>query len=173
MRDSLECQDIRRHDGTAGDIGWLRGKYGVSPQLARAGWTLVRVWEQSQAMTAGVQLLDTAGAPIVGHAVEIGWPGQVIPAFTRSEGWVDVPLSGANYDPATGAGPMFIRAADGSFVYTGIGWPDLSNHDHLNLVLMQGTAPTPGPEPDIPIALIRADLLLARDAIDRALGRLP
>lgn len=173
---------IISHDGQARDVAWLRRKYGDSPQVVlRPPWALVRVEEQSAAMTCGIRVLDENGHGIDGLEFEIGWPGTVIRTATRQGGWVDVPLHGANYTPGEGRGPMFIRRPDGSIEYTGIGWPNLTNHDHLNLVIQKGGSPPSVPSvptaPNVQVldelrALEKAlaDATLALDRLKARLG---
>jgi hypothetical protein len=174
------------HTRTRRDLGWLRARYGDSPQFESREFRIERIWEQSQAMTCGVYVLDPAGSGIVGFPVTIAWFGTSQDAVTRDQGWVDVPLWGGNYNVGAGAkGGMSIVAKDGSFSYTGIGWPDATNHDHLNLDLRRLAAPLP-PEPEPPepgepgepvdsglITATKADLTAIQMLAERALRRLP
>lgn len=177
MPDCFEGVPIRSQDQQPRDLAWLRSRFGSSPQVVADGWRIVEVWEQDGAMSCGVKFLDEQGNGIEGMDVLIGWADVSVPAQTRDGGWVDVPIAGGDYNNSYGTGPMFIRTPDGRFAYTGIGWVRGTNHSHLNLTVQRGGAPLPPtdppPTPGVPIALIRADLLLARDAIDLALGRLP
>jgi hypothetical protein len=127
--------------------------------------------------------------PITGLPVFIGWPGVRIETVSRAEmqrgelsGWVDVPIAGGEYDPTIGQrGPMYIEAADGSWRYEGIGWRVGTNHDHLCVDLVRGEAGAyqpPAPSPPaagelVDTTTLRYELERARDAIERALGRLP
>lgn len=195
MTDCFTGIPITSHDLQRRDVAWLRGRYGDSPQLDwdTTRWKPVAVWEQSAAMTCGVRLLDKHGNPIADFPVVIGWPGIEIQAKTNGTGWVDVPINGGNYSPPN-TGPMFIRAADRSWEYTGIGWVNGTNHDHLNVTIQEsdGTSTTPTPEPPVTppapgvginradVLAIRANLVASRDAaingiayIDRILAGEP
>lgn len=151
MADCFANVPITSHDLKDKTVAWLRDRYGDSPQVVLDGskWRVGLVWEQSAAMSCGVKLLDEHGDAIVDFPVVIGWPGVTIDTKTNGDGWVDVPTNGGNYSPPN-KGPMFIRAADGSWNYTGIGWRDATNHDHLNLNIVRG-AFTPPTEPVPPV----------------------
>lgn len=147
MADCFQGVPIFDHTGQRRDLAWLRGRYGQSPQFTANGWEVTRVWEQSQAMTCGVMVADEGGGALLGYDCVIGWFSVSIEAETRDQGWIDVPINGGQYNASAGAtGPMFIRAKDGSWSYTGIGWPYATNHDHLNLDLRRrpGGQPPPG-----------------------------
>jgi hypothetical protein len=152
MADCFLGVPIQSHDLQRQNLTWLRGRYGQSPQFADRGWTLLRVWEQSATMTCGIRFYDKDGKPLVGYPVTIGWFDHTQGAVTQLKevvendvlvefGWVDVPIDGGQYNASSGqVGGMFIKAVDGSFAYTGIGWPYRTNHDHLNLDIRQGTS---------------------------------
>jgi hypothetical protein len=147
MADCFSGVPIFDHTRTRRDLTWLRSRYGDSPQFSGPGWKIERVWEQSGPMTCGMYVLDPAGSALVGFPCVIAWFGTSQNAPTRDMGWIDVPLWGGNYNPSAGAkGGMSIAAADGSFSYVGIGWPDATNHDHLNLDIRK-LAVTPPPDP--------------------------
>ena len=181
MADCFANVPIASHDLKDKTLAWLRDRYGDSPQVALDGsqWRVSLVWEQSAAMSCGVKLLDENGAAIIGFPVIIGWGDTSIPTRTNGEGWVDVPTNGGNYSPPN-KGPMFIRAADGSWSYTGIGWRDATNHDHLNLNIVRGsytppvvTPPTPG-NPYVgmnkqDVLALRANMVVSRDKADDAI----
>ncbi len=187
MTDCFTGIPITSHDLQRKDVTWLRGRYGDSPQLDwdTTRWKPVAVWEQSAAMSCGVRLLDKHGSPIADFPVIIGWPGVEIPTNTNGDGWVDVPINGGNYSPP-GTGPMFIRAADRSWEYTGIGWPNATNHDHLNLTVQEsdGTSATEPPPPPVTppppgnpyagmskqdVLALRALMVVSRDKSDEAI----
>lgn len=153
MADCFDSVPILSHDLKDQTLAWLRGRYGDSPQVAldRSKWRVGLVWEQSAAMSCGVRLLDEDGDPVVDFPVIIGWGSTEIPTKTNGSGWTDVPINGGNYSPPN-KGPMFIRAVDGSWSYTGIGWRDATNHDHLNLNIVRGsyTPPPVTPPPTVP-----------------------
>lgn len=168
---------------TRRDLAWLRARYGQSPQFVATGWEIVRVWEQSQAMSCGLSVRDPAGSAIVGFDCVIGWSDVRIPAQTRENGWIDVPLAGGQYNASTGAkGPMFIEAKDGTFRYDGIGWPFATNHDHLNLDIRRRsgavTPPDGGPpgsgagQPDPGVARDLAELQVTLAAAEAIRARL-
>lgn len=180
MVDCFANVPIISHDLKDQSLTWLRMRYGQSPQvtLDASRWRVALVWEQSAAMTCGVRLLDEHGDFIPGFPVVIGWPGVAIGTKTNGEGWVDVPINGGNYSPLASKGPMFIEAEDGSWKYTGIGWLNATNHDHLclNIQRANGTVPPPPPPPPgnpyagmskADVLALRALLVTSRDTADQ------
>lgn len=124
--------------GQVRDEAWLRAEYGNVQVEGDVGpWQQIELREDKSGSTATlVALRDKLGNPIPNYLVRCTWPGGgETRAQTKASGIADFGWGSGSYYPVGGQGPMNILVDD--LKISGLGWPLLTNHFHLNIVLGQ------------------------------------
>ncbi len=123
---------------------WLLSKYGRIGTTAEAGaeYGIVELRERMDApSTLVVTVVDKGGHPVPDVPVAFSWPDGTVPGMTDPMGNVGFGMGGGAYYFPPGKGPHWIDA--GGVRVDGLGMLGGTNHDHLDVVLIEGELEPP------------------------------
>jgi len=151
-------------EGAEQDWNWLTAKYGLVDHRfsATAQYELVKLQELEGPSSMTVTVLDEKGNPKQGVDVcfswqdapanlAFGWDGKAVIGTTNETGSVGFGLGPGAFYSINEKGPhsVWIKGVGVSDYIGGLGWPEGSNHRHLEPTFRKiGTTPEPDPDPE-------------------------
>lgn len=123
---------------------WLLSKYGKIETTAEAGaeYGIVELRERVDApSTLVVTVKDEGGNPVPNVSVAFSWPDGTVHGITDNMGSVGFGMGGGAYYFLPEKGPHWIDA--GGVRVDGLGMLGGTNHDHLDVVLIEGELEPP------------------------------
>lgn len=123
---------------------WLLSKYGQIKTTAEAGaeYGIVELREKIDApSTLVVTVKDESGNPVPNVSVAFSWPDGTVHGITDNMGNVGFGMGGGAYYFPPEKGPHWIDA--GGVRVEGLGMLGGTNHDHMDVVLIEGELEPP------------------------------